>query len=285
MGKPKRNILGLSPSGLATRKNRLKKRLLVVPNLPCELATVSSIPLRTSALSPNIEIVSNVDEDPFRTETSTDEPVYPSEGMHEDLELATNMIPPMDEGPSRTEVLEEELFSLCESTDSIDVDEELAQGLRECFISCGTPPTHVTMILKVLHKHHPHLPTDARTLLETPKDLQIRPMGEGRYVHFGLQKELMSRFKNDRTNLVLDFHIDGVEVCNSSNLGFWTIICKSKLIFFCPLHLCPFSFNFFYCTVTFLNKLYISLFFTELKLKTILFTYSFIQNNKESQIP
>lgn len=72
---------------------------------------------------------------------------------------------------------------------SLHEDDTLAQELRECFVLCGTPPTHVSMILKILQKRHPYLPTDSRTLLETPKNLQVRRMGEGRYIHFGLWKK------------------------------------------------------------------------------------------------
>lgn len=118
---------------------------------------------------------------------------------------------------------------------SLHEDDTLAQELRECFILCGTPPSHVPMILKILHKRHPQLPTDSRTLLETPKNIQVRNMGEGRYIHFGMEKELkafIQRMSPRPNNLTLDIHIDGVNISRSSSMGLWTILCTYNCLIF-----------------------------------------------------
>lgn len=56
-------------------------------------------------------------------------------------------------------------------------------------------------------------------------------MGEGRYLHFGLKKELdcfIDRLSPKPQCVVLDIHVDGVNISDSSSVGLWTILCNVK---------------------------------------------------------
>lgn len=77
-------------------------------------------------------------------------------------------------------------------------------------------------------------PIDARTLLGTPRQTEIRKMGSGSFYYFGLSEELVKinlRYESDNTttmffSYVLSFNIDGLPLHKSSKLSFWPILCR-----------------------------------------------------------
>lgn len=203
MGKPK-NIFSITRNAISKRKSRLKNKYL------------NKNVRQSSQLHPlNVNIVEFCE-----SEIQSSEPLDPSSFTENVSNTLTNNV---------------YQFNEINSSDDADEDEDtFAQELRECFILCGTPLSHISQILKIINKRYPSMPTDPRTLLETPKNLNIRKMGEGRYVHFGLKNELeafIKRFSPSPQTLTLDIHIDGVQVSESSSNGLWTILCK--LFIFC----------------------------------------------------
>lgn len=76
-----------------------------------------------------------------------------------------------------------------------------------------------------------NLPKDARTLLNTPSNLQYESMGNGDFYYFGITtnlKKIGEMYK--LTELFLDFGVDGLPLHKSTNLSFWPIMCLIKNI-------------------------------------------------------
>lgn len=89
----------------------------------------------------------------------------------------------------------------------------------------------LTELLKILkEKGHRSLPKDARTLLQTPKNVEIRKMGSGQYWYGGMGKKLTEHCKKAcLANLLeLNIHIDGTPIYNSSQSEFWPVQCSIK---------------------------------------------------------
>lgn len=91
-----------------------------------------------------------------------------------------------------------------------------------------TNQTHLatTSLLHILKQYFPHLPLDARTLLGT-KSRPREKMGEGEFVYYGLEKTLVERLeKRRKSEINLDFNVDGITVHSSTNNSFWPILAK-----------------------------------------------------------
>lgn len=70
------------------------------------------------------------------------------------------------------------------------------------------------------------LPSDARTLLETPQDIKIVDSANGKFWHCGLEKNVRRIFAtlNKNVHLILNFNVDGLPLFNSSKHEFWPIL-------------------------------------------------------------
>lgn len=71
-----------------------------------------------------------------------------------------------------------------------------------------------------------NLPKNSRTLLHTPRSVQIRSMGSGEYWHNGIEKCLKNTLcdVSESINLSLNFNIDGLPISGSSKFQFWPIL-------------------------------------------------------------
>lgn len=70
------------------------------------------------------------------------------------------------------------------------------------------------------------LPQDPRTLMETPKSVEIVPCGEGKYWHNGLKFCLENVFSNihNPINISLNVNLDGLPIFKSAKDEFWPIL-------------------------------------------------------------
>jgi len=93
-------------------------------------------------------------------------------------------------------------------------------------------------LLKVLNNAIPsiNLPQDARTLLGTPRDSVSKIIFPGKYIHFGLENQLLRIIQTTNglpSTLFLQINIDGLPIHKSSNKQLWPIQCKlanSKIV-------------------------------------------------------
>lgn len=71
-----------------------------------------------------------------------------------------------------------------------------------------------------------NLPKDYRTLLQTPKSIQIIPAAGGQYWYNGIERNLRLIFtKLDQDiSIELNFNVDGLPIFKSSQRSFWPIL-------------------------------------------------------------
>ena len=92
----------------------------------------------------------------------------------------------------------------------------------------------VDKLLKLLQRHgHDELPSTARTLLHTTKDVQVTQVSGMDYIYLGLDEQLIKAYKcckskdgNDLQSIDLGFNIDGIPLFKSSNSCVWPILCS-----------------------------------------------------------
>lgn len=72
----------------------------------------------------------------------------------------------------------------------------------------------------------PFLPQDPRTLLSTPKVVEVENIANGKLWYSGVEKHLRKTFETaDKLLTVeLNFHVDGLQLFNSSTKQFWQIL-------------------------------------------------------------
>ena len=116
-----------------------------------------------------------------------------------------------------------------------DMENDLSDELSHWAIKHQVTATAVTDLLGLLRSHFPHLPRDARSLLNTPRNLEIMNICGGSYYHFGLREGLLSVFEShsmpDHMDCVrMQVNIDGLPLFKSSGAQFWPILCMIELI-------------------------------------------------------
>lgn len=82
-------------------------------------------------------------------------------------------------------------------------------------------------LLGVLRSNgHTELPKSYRTLLNTPRNVELVTFGESKYWYRGLTDCLKTVFCNTNRHLevTLKFNIDGLPIFNSSRIQFWPIL-------------------------------------------------------------
>lgn len=87
----------------------------------------------------------------------------------------------------------------------------------------------LTKLMRLIKKFNPNckLPSDARSLLKTPRSVKISSMEKGQYWHYGLKKALKNvLLQVPRNEISFSINIDGVPLFRSSNKSFWPILIK-----------------------------------------------------------
>ena len=82
-------------------------------------------------------------------------------------------------------------------------------------------------LLHILSPQFNCLPRDARTVLGTPREVQLKSLSTGEYYHFGLSKVIEKYIRSNENvpeEMELDFNIDGIPLYKSSNTSFWPIL-------------------------------------------------------------
>lgn len=90
---------------------------------------------------------------------------------------------------------------------------------------------------------HTELPSTARTLLSTPRDIRSTPVSGMEYVHFGLRRAIEAQLNHypqevlkKITTLELSLNIDGVPLFKNSKTTLWPVLCAIHLS---PTHVFP----------------------------------------------
>lgn len=74
------------------------------------------------------------------------------------------------------------------------------------------------------------LPKDSRTLLSTPRSINIENRAGGQYWHNGIKKGLSTIFSelNENLTIKMNFNVDGLPLFKSSPVEFWPILAKIR---------------------------------------------------------
>lgn len=131
---------------------------------------------------------------------------------------------------------EEERASNCEAevfacTSKDDITEEFQSKLKEWAFEYKPTQSQLKGLLSVINSTLPYqVPSDPRTLMETPGHVRIMSLGEKEeYWHHGTEKCLRNIFNNYAPDKIpkriyLNINIDGLPLFNSSRTQFWPIL-------------------------------------------------------------
>lgn len=104
----------------------------------------------------------------------------------------------------------------------------LKQRLHTWAVEYNVTQKSLTALLLILQDEgHNDLPTDARTLLGTPKSTTIRECGNGHFFYYGLQRALEEKLEhfNDMNDIIeINLNIDGLPLAKSSQSQLWPIL-------------------------------------------------------------
>ena len=85
-------------------------------------------------------------------------------------------------------------------------------------------------LLEILREQGLRLPKDARTLLKTPRSVDVVDKCGGKYTYLGIESGILTVFAqhNDfqEKEIALSVNIDGVPVFKSTSSQFWPILCS-----------------------------------------------------------
>lgn len=117
--------------------------------------------------------------------------------------------------------------------DLISKNQNLRANLRKWALTHNI--THMAMkeLMKIVNERFTEkgacssaLPEDPRTLLRTPQSVNIMPLNEGEYWHYGIKKCLEKIFRklDESITISLTINIDGLPLFNGSAVQFWPIL-------------------------------------------------------------
>uniref|UniRef100_A0A1Y1KZS3 Transposase domain-containing protein n=1 Tax=Photinus pyralis TaxID=7054 RepID=A0A1Y1KZS3_PHOPY len=117
-----------------------------------------------------------------------------------------------------------------EQTETFNIN-TFSVSLSEWANNGSVPLARVNELLKLLKTHHcfSSLPSDARTLLKTPRTTKIKKIGSGEYCHLGIKKSIIHILDSYSAigfakDLKLQCNIDGLPISRSSNSNIWPIL-------------------------------------------------------------
>lgn len=115
---------------------------------------------------------------------------------------------------------DDEVESPYDTPDKGEVLPSLSSQLKDWALSTDVCASHLSSLLKILQPHHSELPSDARTLLRTVRTTDVKKMGLGSYVYFGLTAALLARLAcglipNCCSTLSLIVNVDGIPLLRS----------------------------------------------------------------------
>jgi hypothetical protein len=156
-----------------------------------------------------------------------------TESVMSDVELLHNSSPSpcLSSINSRFENFSHVTSSESETDDDV-TDNSLKKDLSMWATQFNVPQNAVDKLLKLLQKAGHHLPSTARGLLKTKRNVVVDVKSDLDYVYLGFDKELdkFLREQKDRgrpipNHLELSLNIDGLPLFKSSNTSTWPVLC------------------------------------------------------------
>ncbi|XP_029156842.1 uncharacterized protein LOC114929464 isoform X1 [Nylanderia fulva] len=116
------------------------------------------------------------------------------------------------------------------SSDEFSNKTDIINDIRLWAIENHVSHSATSSLLKILVKYGHNLPLDARTLFQTPKQVDIIEMTPGKYYHAGLSDSLRKSIRkhycqsNLPSQININVNIDGLPLTKSSGSQFWPIL-------------------------------------------------------------
>lgn len=124
----------------------------------------------------------------------------------------------------------ESLNASNETARDTEVDQSVFHHeLREWALKYNIRAYCLRDLLKILTEMGiPFLPKDPSTFLRTPKSIDIENIANGQFWYKGITDNLARIFGTIDTNMdvELNFHVDGLQLFNSSSKQFWPILAQ-----------------------------------------------------------
>lgn len=137
------------------------------------------------------------------------------------------------------------VYSSSDSSDSETSPFSLEQQLAIWSTKNNITHLATSELLKMLNPFYPSLPVDSRTLLNTPRNVNVIHCSGGSFIYFGLKQNLLDRILSGLTkgfypiiskiaaqhNLLLErlltitVNVDGLPIHESTTKAFWPILC------------------------------------------------------------
>lgn len=99
-----------------------------------------------------------------------------------------------------------------------------------CAIKNSIPHIALNKLLTSIKPKYPEVPSDSRSLLKTPRKINMQEVKPGQYYHFGLTnciKQLMSRCSiPNLQSIQVNINIDGLPLFKSSHDQVYPILCN-----------------------------------------------------------
>lgn len=205
------------------------KRRRVVNEIKSIRASVAPVPIISS---PDLQAVS-VGNEYDRQESQASSLLSACDDFTVESEVECNL-----PGSEETFInLEESCYNSQQSSDrgtNLCFDQKLRNWVSKHNISQAA----VSDLLKLLRENDSLknvLPSDCRSLMKTPRNISssIKPLGDGKYMHFGLLKysNLLDDTCNFKEVIKININIDGLPISKSSGAQFWPIlgsVCADK---------------------------------------------------------
>ena len=110
--------------------------------------------------------------------------------------------------------------------------EDLGESIASWATRYHAPREGINEMLDILRKHGHCLPSDARTLMKTPRVCNISSKCGGQYTYFGMESGILKvlaqskAFCQKHESIHLSVNIDGVPLFKSTNDQMWPILCS-----------------------------------------------------------
>ena len=126
---------------------------------------------------------------------------------------------------------EEAYYDSSSESASISSPPTIKEDLKDWALKYNIPAsTALNDLLRILVSHgNDSLPIDARSLLNTPRSVQVERLYDGDFYYFGLRQNILEQFQKypklaDCEKIKLIINIDGVPLSKSSKLCCWPIL-------------------------------------------------------------
>ncbi|KAJ8673033.1 hypothetical protein QAD02_004294 [Eretmocerus hayati] len=215
-------------SELARLQNIPLNRGLSINNPPTNSSITDEMDVQAHALSDNDD---DYYQNPAPSNDSDNESVPSHPSSHDDSPAQSQDDAESDQERSVQDSDSESNYVSSDESDDDGADQfDLKSFLREWSLTNNITLCATSSLLSgLIQAGHTELPKDARTLLKTPASVEIIPMGNGSYAHYGLCKALVEQLHCIPQRFIprtihFDVHVDGVTVSKSSKSELFTIL-------------------------------------------------------------